>query len=131
MRDMFSETQFEPRKSHLKWQQSVLESQGGSAGGHKPAGFPSSNDKKNGSSKGNGSHESYAKSHDKFGHDKPSGRGGDYDHGGTIFLGKYHNKPPDKGRQYRIPHYTEMTPKQMKIAGKVLDERFDVRSLLV
>ena len=24
-----------------------------------------------------------------------------------------------------------MTPKQMKIAGKVLDERFDVRSLLV
>ena len=132
MRDMFSETQFEPRKSHLKWQKSVVESQGSGPNGQKPASYPREGNGKHDSSttdRGNG--YEYDGSHHKFGHDKPHGRGsGDFDaKTGTIFLGKY--KPPDKARKYRIPKYTEMTAKQMKIAGKVLDERFDVRSLLV
>ena len=104
---MFSETQFEPREGHLKWQKSVKDSQGGGPDGQKPASYPK-NDKHDSSNTRSG--YEYDNTHHKFGHDKPKGRGsGDFDEGGTIFLGKY--KPPDKSRKYRIPRYTEMTPK--------------------
>ncbi len=44
----------------------------------------------------------------------------------------YKNRPPDKQRSKgRTKASVKLTPKQLRLAGKVLDERFDVRSLLV
>ena len=107
MRDLFSEGPFRPRISHVEWQQSVVESQGGGPGGQKPASYPKND--KNGTSKGGYGNEYYppGETQTHFGHDKPKGNG-DFDSGGTIYQGKY--KPPDKVRKYKLPRYNTMSP---------------------
>ena len=96
MRDLFSEGPFRPRISHVEWQASVVESQGGGPDGQKPASYPKNETKNGKASKGYGN-EYYppGETQTHFGHDKPKGNG-DFDSGGTIYQGKYH--PPDKVR---------------------------------
>ena len=40
-------------------------------------------------------------------------------------------KPPDKKHSKGVKPSVKLTPRQLRLAGKVLDERFDVRSLPV